>query len=116
QQEIKTAYRDSAKVWHPDRFLNDPRLQAKAQEKLKEINEAYEKLSAYNYQPKATVSESQEQTNKPKSEPPPPQPSPSWHKAEPEPSSKQTQNKATITYNRKWLAVPIIVILAGCIF
>lgn len=41
QKEIKQAYRDLAKVWHPDRFPNDPRLQQKAQEKLKEINEAY---------------------------------------------------------------------------
>jgi hypothetical protein len=40
-EELKLAYRDLAKVWHPDRFLHDPRLRAKAQEKLKEINEAY---------------------------------------------------------------------------
>ncbi|HET9528055.1 MAG TPA: J domain-containing protein [Pyrinomonadaceae bacterium] len=43
-RELKTAHRDLAKVWHPDRFLHDPRLQEKAQEKLKEINEAYEQL------------------------------------------------------------------------
>jgi len=42
--ELKAAHRDLAKVWHPDRFLHDPRLQQKAQEKLKEINEAYEQL------------------------------------------------------------------------
>jgi len=45
-QELKDAYRDLAKVWHPDRFSHDPRLQQKAQEKLKEINEAYERLSS----------------------------------------------------------------------
>jgi hypothetical protein len=44
--EIKAAYRDLAKVWHPDRFAHDPRLQQKAQEKLKEINEAYRRLLA----------------------------------------------------------------------
>ncbi|HKY27469.1 MAG TPA: J domain-containing protein [Pyrinomonadaceae bacterium] len=43
-QELKTAHRDLAKVWHPDRFAHDPRLQAKAQEKLKEINEAFDQL------------------------------------------------------------------------
>ena len=43
-RELKAAHRDLAKVWHPDRFLHDPRLQQKAQEKLKEINEAYELL------------------------------------------------------------------------
>ena len=45
-QEIKVAYRDLAKVWHPDRFAHDARLQQKAQEKLKEINEAYEQLTS----------------------------------------------------------------------
>jgi hypothetical protein len=42
--ELKIAYRDMAKVWHPDRFGHDERLQKKAQEKLKQINEAYEQL------------------------------------------------------------------------
>ncbi|HET9711336.1 MAG TPA: J domain-containing protein, partial [Pyrinomonadaceae bacterium] len=45
-RELKAAHRDLAKVWHPDRFLHDPRLQEKAQEKLKEINEAYEQISS----------------------------------------------------------------------
>ena len=45
-QELKEAYRDLAKVWHPDRFSHDPRLQQKAQEKLKEINEAYVGLTS----------------------------------------------------------------------
>lgn len=44
--ELKAAHRDLAKVWHPDRFVHDPSLQEKAQEKLKEINEAYELLSS----------------------------------------------------------------------
>jgi DnaJ domain len=43
-EEIKQAYRDLTKVWHPDRFTHDPRLQQKAQEKLKEINHAYDNL------------------------------------------------------------------------
>lgn len=40
--EIKQAYRDLVKVWHPDRFANDIKLQKKAEDKLKEINVAYE--------------------------------------------------------------------------
>lgn len=44
--ELKEAYRDMAKVWHPDRFAHDPRLRQKAQERLKEINEAYEQLTS----------------------------------------------------------------------
>ena len=39
--EIKAAHRDLVKVWHPDRFGNDTPLRAKAEEKLKQINQAY---------------------------------------------------------------------------
>jgi len=57
RQELKAAYRDLTKVWHPDRFTHDPRLQQKAEEKLKEINEAYEQLiSRKIWRPKATPS------------------------------------------------------------
>ena len=45
-EELKQAYRDLAKVWHPDRFSDDPRLQQKALEKLKKINEAYGRLQS----------------------------------------------------------------------
>lgn len=45
-EEMKEAYRDLVKVWHPDRFSNDPQLQQKAQAKLKEINAAYARLRA----------------------------------------------------------------------
>ena len=44
KEHIKQTYHDLVKVWHPDRFAHDTRLQAQAQEKLKEINEAYEAL------------------------------------------------------------------------
>jgi DnaJ domain len=43
--EIKDAYRVLAKVWHPDRFQGDEDLRRKAEEKLKEINSAYQLLS-----------------------------------------------------------------------
>jgi len=45
--EIKQAYRDLVKVWHPDRFSHDLRLREKAQEKLKTINIAYRKVLDY---------------------------------------------------------------------
>lgn len=47
EQAVKDAYRDMVKVWHPDRFGSDPRLRAKAQEKLKEVNAAFEQLRGY---------------------------------------------------------------------
>lgn len=42
--EVKAAYRDLVKVWHPDRFGGDVRLRTKAEDKLKELNEAYRVL------------------------------------------------------------------------
>jgi curved DNA-binding protein CbpA len=44
--EIKEAYRDLVKVWHPDRFGNDLRLRQKAELQLKLINEAYRMLQS----------------------------------------------------------------------
>jgi curved DNA-binding protein CbpA len=46
--EVKTAWRDLAQVWHPDRFTGNKRLQKKAEEALKEINEAYHRLAKSN--------------------------------------------------------------------
>ena len=46
-EELKQAYRDMAKIWHPDRFHNNPRLQKIASTKLTEINEAYKTLLGY---------------------------------------------------------------------
>jgi len=44
-EAVNQAYKDLAFVWHPDRIPKDnPRLQQKAQEKLKEINQAREQL------------------------------------------------------------------------
>jgi curved DNA-binding protein CbpA len=44
--EIKEAYRDLVKVWHPDRFGSDVRLREKAELQLKLINEAYRTLQS----------------------------------------------------------------------
>jgi tetratricopeptide (TPR) repeat protein len=44
--ELKQAYRDLVKIWHPDRFQGDTRLQQKAQEQLKKINSAYRQIVA----------------------------------------------------------------------
>jgi hypothetical protein len=54
-EEMKEAYKDLAKVWHPDRFVENPRLQKKATERLTEINVAYETLLSY-YERESAVS------------------------------------------------------------
>jgi DnaJ-domain-containing protein 1 len=47
QEEVNQAYRDLVNVWHPDRFMGNPRLQKKAEEKVKEINAAYEYIKSF---------------------------------------------------------------------
>ena len=73
-EKVKQAYRDLVFVWHPDRYSHNPRLQQKANEKLKAINEACENLRFY--QPS------------PQTQSPPPQPSRSEPSQPPRPASK----------------------------
>lgn len=42
--DIKQAYRDLVKVWHPDRFAGSPRLIQKAERQLQDINTAYHQI------------------------------------------------------------------------
>ena len=44
QEEIKKAYRELVRKYHPDQYQNNP-LSELAQEKLKQINEAYDMLT-----------------------------------------------------------------------
>lgn len=46
-EEVKRAYKELVRVWHPDRFPNSPDLQQRAHSKLSRINEAYETLKAH---------------------------------------------------------------------
>ena len=55
EPQIKEAYRDLAKVWHPDRFSGDPRLCAKAEENLKQINAAYRTLQCSSDRPRRST-------------------------------------------------------------
>lgn len=46
-EEVRRAYLRLVRQWHPDRFAHDSRSQFIAQEKLKEINEAYSFVRGY---------------------------------------------------------------------
>jgi DnaJ domain len=52
--EMKQAYRDLVMVWHPDRFGQNLRLRQKAEDKLKQFNEAYECLKHWYTHPGQT--------------------------------------------------------------
>ncbi|MDB9372198.1 J domain-containing protein [Nodularia sphaerocarpa] len=45
QGQVKQAYRELVKIWHPDRFF-DPQQKQDAEEKIKDINVAYNKLKS----------------------------------------------------------------------
>lgn len=95
-EEVKQAYKDLATVWHPDRFPNNARLQQKAQDKLKEINKAYEQLRSCrpnyhsrSYSPPPRQPQRPSQPNQEQSAPNPPQQSSQRHSA-----SKQSQQSS----------------------
>ncbi len=46
-ESCKYAYKRSVKQWHPDKFINNEEEQQFAEEKLKEINVAYFKITEY---------------------------------------------------------------------
>ena len=43
-EDVKKAYRDLARKYHPDNYVDNP-LADLAQEKMKEINEAYDQIT-----------------------------------------------------------------------
>ncbi len=71
EDEIKQAYRDLVKIWHPDRYVHDPKLQIKAQEKLKEINEAFGRLKAAEFKYSKIPDHSRYQRPRGPAQPPP---------------------------------------------
>ncbi|MGF1591133.1 MAG: DnaJ domain-containing protein [Pleurocapsa sp.] len=54
-EATKKAYRNLAKVWHPDRYVNNPILKAKAEDEIKKINQAYATIKAYAADPHQIV-------------------------------------------------------------
>ena len=46
-EAARQAYHELLKVWHPDRFPNDPGIQRRANWKTAQINEAYQTVNAY---------------------------------------------------------------------
>jgi hypothetical protein len=56
RSEIDEAYHQLVQVWHPDRFAHNPKLQVKATERLKRLNDAYNHLMkpAIDHQPTTT--------------------------------------------------------------
>jgi len=46
-QQVRKAYRHKARIWHPDRLPDIDNLRSQAEEKFKDVNNAFHTLSAY---------------------------------------------------------------------
>ncbi len=71
-EQLKIAYRNSALVWHPDRFKNQNEgLKKRAEKEMKQVNEAFQSLKSnrFSYPQQYSTPTSQP------SPPPPPRPS-----------------------------------------
>jgi hypothetical protein len=73
-EEVRQAYLDLVRVWHPDRFQAEPRLLQRAEETLRQINCAYTTLK--NASPEELDAERAPSFTAAESAPPPPQPAP----------------------------------------
>ena len=96
--EIKAAYRDLTKVWHPDRFgADNERLRCRAEAQMTEINRAYAHLESHTNDPRQPVREAKYGATG--SDAPPPAPSEKRHNVI-MPQMDESILEGTIT---KWL-------------
>jgi hypothetical protein len=79
--DVRKKYRILIKVWHPDRFANDPSVRMEAEDKLKQINAAYEVLSDYLTGRRVPPQEEPWQAPPPEPPPNPPRGRPAEHYA-----------------------------------
>jgi len=110
-EEVKQAYRDLVRVWHPDHYAHDPRLQKKAEEKLKEIIEAYEKINNfYSYKSKSQEKEKKEYKSEKKPDEDQPQPEP---KTEPKTEQHKPVKRGSPFLKTIWpyLIIGIIILI-----
>ncbi len=89
EEEIKEAYRDLVTVWHPDRFSNNSRLRHKANEKIMDINIAYENLKSGFARETSTTSDGKSHV---RSQPPPHNPP---HRSEEKQQTETSDNLHT---------------------
>src|SRR3712207_6266734 len=83
-EEVNQAYKDLAFIWHPDRVPKEnDRLREKAQEKLKEINDARDRLRSM---------QQKGQNKKGKAQPSPP----------PAPPRESKNSSRSYSYSQSW--------------
>lgn len=108
--EIRRAYRLLVKAWHPDRFVDDEVMRAKAEERLREINIAFEALKREASEPPPAPKKADPPPPSYPITPEPPPSSASWHQAPPAqhdyPRPMQTQFGYRYTDGQGRIAIP----------
>ena len=106
EAQLRQAYHDLVQVWHPDKHSHNERLRKKADEKMKEINHAYEILQSrlingmFRFERSGSRSASQVPgTESPGGRPPPPP----THAQAAESAPQDSPHTATESYEPKGL-------------
>jgi hypothetical protein len=113
EAQLKQAYHDLVQVWHPDKHSHNERLRRKADEKMKEINHAYEVLQSrlingiFRFERSRSRSASQASGTEPPDDHPPPnpthsQPTESAPQDSPRPAT-ESQDPKGLSGNAFWL-------------
>ncbi|MHB8797920.1 MAG: J domain-containing protein [Thermoanaerobaculia bacterium] len=100
--DVKRAWRDLSKVWHPDRFGNDPDLRRRAGEKIQSINEALERIRDARGEAGGAP---------PEREPERGAPGPSGEGGRPEPAAAEARRRSATNRTRALLSAGIAVFL-----
>ncbi len=103
EEAVREARKTLAKVWHPDRHANDPKLQKKAEAKLAEINTAFELIRAAKFPASIPEPARARATPRPAATPPP---GPS---ATPPPPPAQSTTEFVPTRRVRWSVVLLLV-------
>ena len=107
EAQLKQAYHDLVQVWHPDKHSHNERLRNKADEKMKEINQAYEVLQsrlingAFRFERPTSRTASQTSGSWPPDEHQPP---PASHPQAAESAPQDSPHTATASYEPKGLS------------
>jgi hypothetical protein len=107
EAQLKQAYHDLVQVWHPDKHSHNERLRKKADEKMKEINHAYEVLQSrlingmFRFERSRSRSAYQASGTEPPGGDPPPPPT---HTQPAESDQQDSPHTATASYEPKGLS------------
>jgi outer membrane protein assembly factor BamE (lipoprotein component of BamABCDE complex) len=105
EEAVRDARKTLAKVWHPDRHANDPELQKKAEQKLADVNNAFELIRAAGFP--SSIPAPKAEAKKPTPEPPKPEP------PKPTPAPVVSQVEFVPQRRVRWSVLLLLVVAIG---